>query len=92
MDIEVGPARRPGVSSEIYRQPLKGADLDTDRDGSLTLTIDASGINCMKSLYRYKITFSADEIQMLLRATELSDPYPEAETHGRNVMWLVTQA
>lgn len=59
MQIEVGPARRPGNVSEIYDSPLRAEDFHVGPDGGITLTVDAFGINCQKSLYRYRLRLSA---------------------------------
>jgi hypothetical protein len=68
MDIEVGPARRPGHSTEIYSGPLAEADMKVEADGGLTLTLDACGINCKKSLYRYRFHLTASDIRKLSEA------------------------
>ncbi|MGN6764941.1 MAG: hypothetical protein ACTHJQ_16715 [Rhizobiaceae bacterium] len=71
MQIEVGPARRPGISSVIYDQPLKKGDFQIDRGGDVTLTIDASGMKDERSRYRYRISFTADEAIKLAEAIAL---------------------
>jgi hypothetical protein len=68
MEIEVGPARRPGHATEIYSQPLLDADLKVEADGGLTLTLDACGVNCRKSRYRYRIHLTASDKQKLAAA------------------------
>jgi hypothetical protein len=68
MDIEVGPARRPGHTTEIYSGPLAEADMKLEADGDLTLTLNACGINCKKSLYRYRIRLTASDIRKLSEA------------------------
>jgi hypothetical protein len=71
MQIEVGPARRVGRSSEIYDSPLKQDDLSHNRDGGFTLTICAAGAHCRKSLYRYQIRLTQDEAKALAKAITL---------------------
>lgn len=56
MRIEVGPARRPGNCLGIYAKQLEEADLEVGHDGEVIVTINAIGVNCRKSLYRYKST------------------------------------
>lgn len=67
MHIEVGPARRPGNSFTIYDKPLEETDLEVGQNGEVVLTIRASGINCRKSLYRYKIRLSPHEAKQVGR-------------------------
>jgi hypothetical protein len=66
MHVDVGPARRSGNRTAIYDQPLKTGDCQLDGDGILTLTIDASGIKCAKSRYRYRIQLTPDEVRNLV--------------------------
>lgn len=61
MQIEVGPARRPGLANTIYDRPLKEDDLQVDPSGGIALTIDAGGIRDVKSHHRYRISFTAVE-------------------------------
>lgn len=68
MQIEVGPARRPGTPSSIYNEPLTNENFRLDEKGNLLLTVDASGMNCSKSHYRYKLRLSRDEAQELMKA------------------------
>jgi hypothetical protein len=68
MQIEVGPARRPGTPSSIYNEPLTSENFWIDGKGNVLLTVDACGMNCSKSLYRYKLRLSRDEARELLRA------------------------
>lgn len=68
MQVVVGPARRPGGMSEIYDEPLRECDLETDADGGVTLTIDALGIRCEKSRYRYRIRLTPAEASRLADA------------------------
>jgi hypothetical protein len=68
MQIEVGPARRPGTPSSIYNEPLTNENFRVDEKGNVLLTVDAFGMNCTKSLYRYKLRLSHDEAQELLQA------------------------
>jgi hypothetical protein len=68
MHIEVGPARRPGNCSIIYDKPLEDGDLEIGHDGEVVLTIKANGVNCRKSLYRYRIRLSRREADSLGRA------------------------
>jgi hypothetical protein len=68
MQIEVGPARRPGNVHAIYDEPLKEPDLETNSDGSVTMTIDALGIRCDKSRYRYRIRLSRSDANRLTQA------------------------
>lgn len=68
MQIEVGPARRQGKPSSIYNEPLTVENLTIDETGDVLLTVDASGLNCNKSLYRYKLRLSQDEARELLQA------------------------
>jgi hypothetical protein len=67
MRIDVGPARRPGNSFGIYDKPLEETDLEVGHDGNVVLTINASGMNCRKSLYRYKIRLNRREIDRISR-------------------------
>lgn len=67
MQIEVGPARRPGTPSSIYNEPLTNENFRVDEKGNLLLTVDACGMNCSKSHYRYKLRLSRDEARELLR-------------------------
>ena len=69
MRIDVGPARRPGNSFGIYDKPLEETDLEVGHDGDVILTINASGVNCRKSLYRYKIHLSRHEVDRMERAS-----------------------
>jgi hypothetical protein len=69
MHIEVGPARRPGNCSVIYDKPLEEGDLAIGDEGEVVLTINASGVNCRKSLYRYRIRLSRREADRLARAS-----------------------
>jgi hypothetical protein len=71
MQIDVGPARRAGSRSEIYSRPMMDTDFEIGSDGNLTLTIDAHGIKCTKSCYRYRIRLSADEVRDLLAAAAI---------------------
>jgi len=50
-----------GNTCKIYDQPLKDSDLNIDPDGGITLIIDAAGINCSKSRYRYQIRLTIRE-------------------------------
>jgi hypothetical protein len=68
MQIEVGPARRPGTPSSIYDQPLTNKDFRVDEKGNILLTVDAYGMNCSRSLYRYKLRLSRDEARELVKA------------------------
>jgi hypothetical protein len=68
MRIDVGPARRVGVHTAIYNEPLSEANLETLPDGDVLLTIDANGINCEKSRYRYKIRLNRLEADALARS------------------------
>jgi hypothetical protein len=68
MQIEVGPARRPGISSVIYDQPPKKGDFQIDRGGDV---IDASGMKDERSRYRYRISATADEAIKLAEAIAL---------------------
>jgi hypothetical protein len=68
MQIEVGPARRPGTPSSIYNEPLTSENFRADGKGNVFLTIDACGMNCSKSLYRYKLRLSREEARELLQA------------------------
>jgi hypothetical protein len=68
MQIEVGPARRPGTPSSIYDQPLTNKNFRVDEKGNILLTVDAYGMNCSKSLYRYKLRLSRDEARELVKA------------------------
>jgi hypothetical protein len=68
MQIEVGPARRPGTPSSIYDQPLTNKNFRVDEKGNILLTVDAYGMNCSKSLYRYKLRLSRDEARELMKA------------------------
>jgi hypothetical protein len=52
----------------IYDRPLTAADFHIDLDRGLTFTIDASGINCTRSLYRYRIRLTSQEARDLARA------------------------
>lgn len=70
MQIEVGPARRPGNASAIYDKPLSLEDFDVGPDGGIVLTLDALGINCQKSLYRYRFRLSAAEARKLASMAE----------------------
>ena len=65
MQIEVGPARRPGITNTIYDRPLNKDDLQVDPNGGIALTIDASGIKDGRSRYRYRISFTAIEANRL---------------------------
>jgi hypothetical protein len=67
MHIEVGPARRSGNSFTIYDKPLDETELEFGHNGEVVLTIRASGINCRKSLYRYKIRLSPHEAEQVGR-------------------------
>jgi hypothetical protein len=69
MRIEVGPARRLGNSVGIYDKPLDQADLEVRHNGDVVLTVNASGVNCRKSLYRYKILLSKHEVERVGRAS-----------------------
>jgi hypothetical protein len=62
MRIGVEPARRSGNCSEIYDKSLEEADLEVDHNGDVILTINASGVNCRKSRYRYRIRLSRHEV------------------------------
>jgi hypothetical protein len=66
MQVEVGPARRPGRADTIYDRPLKKDDLQVEPDGGIALTIDASGIRDGRSQYRYRISFTAAEAGKLV--------------------------
>lgn len=68
MQIEVGPARRPGAQSSIYDEPLTPENFRLDEKGNVLLTVDANGINCNRSLYRYKLCLSHDEARELVKA------------------------
>jgi hypothetical protein len=68
MQIEVGPARRPGTPSSIYNEPLTNENFRVDEKGNVLLTVDACGMNCSKSHYRYKLRLSRDEAQELMKA------------------------
>ena len=68
MHVIVGPARRVGDTQRIYDRTLMGVDLSVDPDGGVALTFDACGINCQKSLYRYRIHLSAAEKELLATA------------------------
>jgi hypothetical protein len=65
MKITVGPARRPGISIEIYDEPVAVPDLERHSDGSVTLTIETLGIRCHKSRYRYQLRLSRSEMVKL---------------------------
>ncbi|WP_311030931.1 hypothetical protein [Mesorhizobium koreense] len=68
MQIEVGPARRPGMTDTIYEGPLKTDDLQVNPDGGIALTVDANGIRDGRSQYRYRISFTAAEAGRLAGA------------------------
>lgn len=68
MQIEVGPARRPGTPSSIYNEPLTNENFRVDEKGNVLLTVDACGMNCSKSHYRYKLRLSRDEARELMKA------------------------
>jgi hypothetical protein len=81
MQIEVGPARRPGIADTIYDRPLNKDDLQVDPNGGIAVTIDASGLRDGKSRYRYRISFTADEAGRLAGAirsmeTGLTSQFP----------------
>ena len=63
MPIEVSPARRPGNRPTLYDKPLEETEVEVGHNGEVVLTIRASGINCRKSLYRYKIRLSPHEAE-----------------------------
>jgi hypothetical protein len=65
MQIQVGPARRLGITSTIFDQPLAAGDLNVDPGGNITLTVDASGMKDERSRYRYRISFTADDVKRL---------------------------
>ncbi len=65
MQVEVGPARRPGRADTIHDRPLKKGDLQVEPDGGIALTIDASGRDG-RSQYRYRISFTAAEAGRLV--------------------------
>lgn len=65
MQIQVGPARRPGITSTIFDQPLAAGDLNVDLRGNITLTVDASGMKDERSRYHYRISFTADDVKRL---------------------------
>jgi hypothetical protein len=65
MHVDVGPARRQGGRATIYDQPLSGTDLDIEPGGSITLTFEASGMKDQRSHYRYRISFTADDVKRL---------------------------
>jgi hypothetical protein len=60
-----GPARRLGQTTQIYDHPLTDDALTLNRDGGITVTLDA---NCQKSLYRYRIHLTASEKAKLASA------------------------
>lgn len=68
MQIEVGPARRPGSATIIYDGLLHSDDVQVDPAGGFTLTIDATGIKDSKSLYRYRLRFQPSEAVGIVRA------------------------
>jgi len=68
MRITVGPARRPGKVTEIYDRTLTNVDLSISADGEVTLTFEAHGVNCQKSLYRYRVHLTASEKDNLAEA------------------------
>lgn len=65
MQIEVGPARRPGHSHEIYNQPLTKGDLTINSDGGITLTVETTGIKAPNSRYRYRLHLSPSDTERL---------------------------
>jgi hypothetical protein len=79
MQIEVGPARRPGIEDTIYDRPLKKDDLQVDQNGRITLTIDVRGIRDGRSRYRYLIRFTAEEAGRLIGAIASIEAAPTTQ-------------
>lgn len=69
MRIEVGPARRPGNRFGIYDKSVEESELEVGQGGDVVLTVNASGINCRNSLYRYKIYLSRHDVDTVGRAS-----------------------
>lgn len=65
MDLKIGPAKRPGVEKTILRQPLNLVEVDINGD-EVELRFCAGGLYDNKSLYRYTMRFSRNEMLELL--------------------------
>ncbi|MCG7507757.1 hypothetical protein [Mesorhizobium retamae] len=65
MDLKIGPAKRPGVEKTILRQPLNLVEVDINGD-EVELRFCAGGLYDDKSLYRYTMRFSRNEMLELL--------------------------
>lgn len=65
MDLKIGPAKRPGVEKTILKQPLNLVEVDINGD-EVELRFCAGGLYDNKSLYRYTMRFSRNEMLELL--------------------------
>jgi hypothetical protein len=70
MRIKVGPARRPGNTTIIYDESLAGTDIAPDGNGTVQLSFDAHGVRCDKSLYRYQMRLSREDIAKIIDAAK----------------------
>ncbi|MFE0018005.1 hypothetical protein ACFWXH_24400 [Mesorhizobium sp. NPDC059054] len=73
MDIKIGPAKRPGVEKTILKQPLELIEVGVEGD-EVQLRFCAGGLYDDKSLYRYTMRFSRDEMLELLATVGRIDP------------------
>lgn len=65
MDLKIGPAKRPGIEKTILKQPLNLVEVDINGD-EVELRFCAGGLYDNKSLYRYTMRFSRNEMLELL--------------------------
>jgi hypothetical protein len=65
MRVKVGPARRPGNTTTIYDGALDNAEITEDK-GGVQLSFDALGIRCDKSLYRYSVKLSSEDLAKIV--------------------------
>jgi hypothetical protein len=70
MRVKVGPARRPGSTTTIYEGAVDGAEITQGDTGGIQLSFDAVGIRCDKSLYRYSVKLSHEDIVKIVAAAK----------------------
>ena len=68
MKVTVQPGKRLALPKEIFDQPVGSADVKTTATGDVILTIVAADIYTPRATRRFEITFSKQEVDMILDA------------------------
>ena len=68
MKVVVQPGKRIASPKEIFNQQIGSADVKTSPTGDVILTIVAADIYTPRATRRFEITFSKQEVDMILDA------------------------